>query len=74
MDENSYNLVGSSEAGNREQDIKNPSLGWIFAFMFSISFVGIFSLIPLRKVGMLWLAWSSQDPSFFTIDLLMSNS
>ena len=50
MDETSYNLIGSSESGNRVQDVKNPSLGWIIAFVFTVSFVGIFSLVPLRKV------------------------
>ena len=50
MDENSYNLIGSSESGNRVQDVKNPSLGWMMAFVFTVSFVGIFSLVPLRKV------------------------
>jgi hypothetical protein len=51
MDENSYNLVGSSESGNRAQDVKNPALGWMTAFVFTVSFVGIFSLVPLRKVN-----------------------
>ena len=50
MDETSYNLIGSSVSGNRVQDVKNPSLGWIIAFVFTVSFVGIFSLVPLRKV------------------------
>ena len=50
MDETSYNLIGSSDSGNLVQDVKNPSLGWIIAFVFTVSFVGIFSLVPLRKV------------------------
>ena len=50
MDETSYNLIGSSKFGDRVQDVKNPSLGWMMAFVFTVSFVGIFSLVPLRKV------------------------
>lgn len=50
MDETTYNLVGSSYPGNRAQDVKNPSLGWMTAFAFIVSFLGIFSLVPLRKI------------------------
>ncbi|RYR57941.1 hypothetical protein Ahy_A05g023610 isoform A [Arachis hypogaea] len=31
-------------------DYKNPSLGWIIAFLFVVSFLGLFSVVPLRKV------------------------
>ncbi|KAH7332423.1 hypothetical protein KP509_20G086500 [Ceratopteris richardii] len=50
MDENTYNLIGSTYSGNRAQDVKNPSLGWMTAFVFTVSFLGIFSLVPLRKI------------------------
>ena len=50
MDETTYNIVGSSYPGNRAQDVKNPSLGWMIVFAFVVSFLGIFSLVPLRKV------------------------
>ena len=29
---------------------KNPSLGWIVGFLFVVSFPGLFSVVPLRKV------------------------
>ncbi|KAK4488978.1 hypothetical protein RD792_004769 [Penstemon davidsonii] len=31
-------------------DYKNPGLGWIIGFLFVVSFLGLFSLVPLRKV------------------------
>jgi hypothetical protein len=33
-----------------EDSIKNPSLGWMIGFLFIISFLGLFSVVPLRKV------------------------
>ena len=32
-------------------DIKNPNLGWMIAFLFVVSFLGLFSVVPLRKVS-----------------------
>ncbi|XP_062102022.1 probable metal-nicotianamine transporter YSL5 [Humulus lupulus] len=29
---------------------KNPSLGWIIGFLFVVSFLGLFSVVPLRKI------------------------
>ncbi|KAJ7975368.1 Oligopeptide transporter [Quillaja saponaria] len=36
----------SSETG----EFKNPSLGWIIGFLFVVSFLGLFSVVPLRKI------------------------
>ncbi|EOY09858.1 YELLOW STRIPE like 5 [Theobroma cacao] len=30
--------------------VKNPSLGWIIGFLFVVSFLGLFSVVPLRKI------------------------
>ncbi|XP_050230400.1 probable metal-nicotianamine transporter YSL7 [Mercurialis annua] len=35
---------------NNAQNIKNPSLGWMIAFLFVVSFLGLFSVVPLRKI------------------------
>lgn len=39
----------SSETTNAH-DIKNPALGWMLGFIFVVSFLGLFSVVPLRKV------------------------
>jgi hypothetical protein len=33
-----------------KSDFKDPKLGWIIAFLFVVSFLGLFSVVPLRKV------------------------
>ncbi|GLJ49373.1 hypothetical protein SUGI_1044550 [Cryptomeria japonica] len=50
MDKTTYNLIGSDYPGNRAEDVKNPSLGWMIGFVFAVSFLGLFSVVPLRKV------------------------
>ncbi|XP_043705993.1 probable metal-nicotianamine transporter YSL6 isoform X2 [Telopea speciosissima] len=50
MDERTYKLIGIDYPGNRAEDVKNPALGWMIGFMFVVSFLGLFSLVPLRKV------------------------
>nr|GLL41070.1 probable metal-nicotianamine transporter YSL7 [Ipomoea trifida] len=39
----------SSEALDA-QNIKNPHLGWMIGFLFIVSFLGLFSVVPLRKI------------------------
>ncbi|PNT61516.1 hypothetical protein BRADI_5g16160v3 [Brachypodium distachyon] len=39
----------STEADN-PQNIKNPHLGWIIGFLLLVSFIGLFGLVPLRKI------------------------
>lgn len=47
-------LFGMSERIAKESsdtcDFKNPALGWIIGFLFVVSFLGLFSVVPLRKV------------------------
>ncbi|KAF0924974.1 hypothetical protein E2562_015038 [Oryza meyeriana var. granulata] len=50
MDQKTYELIGTDYPGNRAVDVKNPSLGWMIGFMFVVSFLGLFSLVTLRKV------------------------
>ncbi|WOL11444.1 putative metal-nicotianamine transporter YSL6 isoform X1 [Canna indica] len=50
MDQRTYELIGADYPGNRAEDVKNPSLGWMIGFMFVVSFLGLFSLVALRKV------------------------
>ncbi|KAF9597017.1 hypothetical protein IFM89_014882 [Coptis chinensis] len=50
MDDKAYKLIGPGYPGNRIEDVKNSGLGWMIGFMFVVSFLGLFSLVPLRKV------------------------
>ena len=33
-------------------NIKNPSVGWLLAFYLTTSFVGLFFIVPFRKVSL----------------------
>ncbi|KAB5520922.1 hypothetical protein DKX38_025241 [Salix brachista] len=50
LDERTYKLIGKDYPGNRAEDVMNPGLGWMIGFLFVVSFLGLFSLAPLRKV------------------------
>ena len=50
MDEKTYKLIGEDYPGNRAEDVKNPGLLWMTGYLFIVSFLGLFSLVPLRKV------------------------
>jgi len=43
-------IAAMSPEANDAQNIKNPQLGWIIGFLFLVSFIGLFGLVPLRKV------------------------
>ncbi|XP_073044709.1 probable metal-nicotianamine transporter YSL7 [Primulina eburnea] len=50
-------LLGMSEAiaktsteANDSQNTKNPALTWMIGFLFVVSFLGLFSVVPLRKI------------------------
>ncbi|KAL5724129.1 putative metal-nicotianamine transporter ysl7 [Ranunculus cassubicifolius] len=46
----SEDVAKKSTIANNAFNIKNPSLGWIMAFLFVVSFLGLFSVVPLRKI------------------------
>ncbi|XP_052195441.1 probable metal-nicotianamine transporter YSL6 isoform X2 [Diospyros lotus] len=50
MDDKTYKLIGVDYPGNQAEDVKNPGLWWMIGFLFVVSFLGLFSLVPLRKV------------------------
>ncbi|KAJ4972722.1 hypothetical protein NE237_005896 [Protea cynaroides] len=35
---------------NDPHNIKNPHIGWMIGFLFVVSFIGLFSVVPLRKI------------------------
>jgi hypothetical protein len=51
MNGKSYARLGPDYPGNRAEDVKDPSMGWMTAYLFTVSFLGIFSLVPLRQVS-----------------------
>lgn len=53
MDERTYKLIGSDYPGNNPEDVINPGLWWMTGFLFVVSFLGLFCLVPLRKVMIL---------------------
>ncbi|KAJ4744701.1 YELLOW STRIPE like 3 [Rhynchospora pubera] len=46
----SETVAQQSTEANDAQNIKDPKLGWMIGFLFVVSFLGLFSLVPLRKV------------------------
>ncbi|KAL0715657.1 hypothetical protein Bca4012_064979 [Brassica carinata] len=40
----------ANHSGDAVRGVKDPSLGWIIAFLFVVSFLGLFSVVPLRKI------------------------
>ncbi|KAK4430503.1 putative metal-nicotianamine transporter YSL7 [Sesamum alatum] len=43
-------VAKQSTETNASQNIKNPSLAWMIGFLFVVSFLGLFSVLPLRKI------------------------
>ncbi|KAG8374539.1 hypothetical protein BUALT_Bualt10G0005700 [Buddleja alternifolia] len=41
---------GTSIIGNSPSNIKEPAIGWMTGFLFLVCFIGLFVLIPLRKI------------------------
>lgn len=50
MDRKTYDLLGPEYPGNRAEDVRDPSLGWMIGFLFLIALLGPFSIVMLRKV------------------------
>jgi len=74
MDQRTYELIGPDYPGNRAEDVKNPGLGWMMGFMFVVSFLGLFSLVPLRKVnlfGLLLLCYIYLNSISFFVPFLL---
>ncbi|KAF8389582.1 hypothetical protein HHK36_024098 [Tetracentron sinense] len=43
-------IAKQSTEANDAQNIKNPKLAWMIGFLFVVSFLGLFSVLPLRKI------------------------
>ncbi|KAG5554095.1 hypothetical protein RHGRI_011836 [Rhododendron griersonianum] len=49
----SARVASQADEGNTPINVKNLSLGWMIGFLFAVSFVGLFSIVPLRKMMIL---------------------
>ncbi|XP_057809304.1 probable metal-nicotianamine transporter YSL7 [Salvia miltiorrhiza] len=43
-------VAKQSTEANDPQNIKDPALSWMIGFLFVVSFLGLFSVVPLRKI------------------------
>ncbi|WCJ26632.1 YELLOW STRIPE like 1 [Euphorbia peplus] len=50
LNRKTYELSGEHNPGNSVTAIKEPAFGWMTGFLFLVCFVGLFVLIPLRKI------------------------
>ncbi|KAL5983080.1 putative metal-nicotianamine transporter ysl7 [Asimina triloba] len=46
----SQTIATQAVDGNTPVNVKDPSLGWMIGFLFVVSFLGLFSVVPLRKI------------------------
>lgn len=49
----SSRVAAQADVGNDPINIRKLELGWIYAFLFVVSFIGLFSIVPLRKMMIL---------------------
>lgn len=50
LNKKTYELTGVGNIGNSAESYKEPAMGWMVGFLFVVCFVGLFVLIPLRKI------------------------
>ncbi|OIW07208.1 hypothetical protein TanjilG_06335 [Lupinus angustifolius] len=50
LNRKTYELSGVGTEGNSPSAVKEPAFGWMTGFLFVVCFVGLFVLIPLRKI------------------------
>jgi len=46
----SETIANQATEANDPQNVKNPHIGWMIGFLFLASFIGLFALVPLRKI------------------------
>jgi len=50
LNRRTYEQAGVNTEGNNPSSTKEPEIGWMTAFLFVTSFVGLLALVPIRKV------------------------
>lgn len=48
----SETIASQAAEENNAGNVKEPRLAWMIGFLFLVSFVGLFALVPLRKVSL----------------------
>ena len=61
----SETIASQAAEENNADNVKEPRLAWMIGFLFLVSFVGLFALVPLSKVPV-----NCDRTSFFFTDLL----
>ena len=68
LNKKTYEQVVVDIEGNIPGSYKEPGIGWMTSFLFTVSFVGLSALVPLRKVLVFSL---SSGPLFFVVCCLI---
>lgn len=50
LNRKTYELSGVNNEGNSPSAVKEPGFGWMSGYLFLVCFVGLFVLVPLRKI------------------------
>nr|KYP35185.1 Metal-nicotianamine transporter YSL1 [Cajanus cajan] len=50
LNRKTYELSGTGAEGNNPNTVRDPGFAWMTTFLFVVCFVGLFILIPLRKI------------------------
>ncbi|KAL3499086.1 hypothetical protein ACH5RR_041818 [Cinchona calisaya] len=50
LDKKTYEQTGVGTEGNPPGSYKEPGIGWMTSYLFVVCFIGLFVLIPLRKI------------------------
>lgn len=53
LNKKTYILSGVNNEGNSIKSVKEPGFVWMTGYLFVVCFVGLFVLVPLRKVHLL---------------------
>ncbi|KAE8055063.1 hypothetical protein FH972_011930 [Carpinus fangiana] len=50
LNKKTYELSGVNNEGNSLRSVKEPGFGWMTGYLYLVCFVGLFALVPLRKI------------------------
>ncbi|GMY30630.1 metal-nicotianamine transporter YSL1 [Fagus crenata] len=50
LNKKTYEMSGVNNEGNSIKGVKEPGFGWMTGYLFVVCFVGLFALVPMRKI------------------------